>query len=492
MLFNSFAFLFAFLPLVYIGSQLLRRYCPGPRQLAISGWLFLASLFFYVQSDAASLLLISISIAFNYLIGRGIDSNRKPCVRYRLLVFGVLVNLAAIAWFKYANFIYQSLTGILGQAAEPLTIVLPIGISFFTFTQIAYLVDVYREPGYRYDPVRYGLFVTFFPHLIAGPILHHKEMIGQFSGDEARKDGSDFAAGFSLFVLGLGKKILLADTFALPANVLFDAAAAGNPPSIGAAWTGVLCYTFQLYFDFSAYSDMAVGLARMFGLRFPINFASPYKATNIIDFWRRWHITLSRFLRDYLYIPLGGNQAGRARQLVNLMLTMLLGGLWHGAGWTFILWGGLHGLYLIGNRLWQVSLGQRIRMPVWLACSVTMGFVILAWVPFRAVDMDSCWSIWKAMFGFGSASPATGLELRHLGWALVGFLICWVLPNTNQIMGKHDNALPSPGYPATGVKGGGRWYNWQPNLGWAVLIAVLFTVSVLKLNDLSHFIYFQF
>ena len=492
MLFNSFAFLFAFLPLVYIGCQLLRRYLPGPRQLGISAWLFMASLFFYAQSDAASVLLLGLSIAFNYLIGRGIDSKRSDRVRYRLLVFGVLVNLGTIAWFKYANFIYLSLAGSLGYTTEPLAIVLPIGISFFTFTQIAYLVDVYREPGYRYDPVRYGLFVTFFPHLIAGPILHHKEMMGQFARHEAQKDGSDFAAGFSLFVLGLGKKILLADTFALPANALFDFAVGGQAPSTTAAWIGVLSYTFQLYFDFSAYSDMAVGLARMFGLRFPINFASPYKAPNIIDFWRRWHITLSRFLRDYLYIPLGGNQAGRTRQLLNLMLTMLLGGLWHGAGWTFILWGGLHGLYLIGNRLWQLGVGRRFHMPGWLACAVTMSFVVLAWVPFRAVDMASCLSIWKAMFGFGSDLPVAGVELRHLGWALAGFLICWTLPNTNQIMGAHDNALSSPGYPASVTNEARRWYNWQPNLAWAVLVAVLFTVSVLKLNDLSHFIYFQF
>lgn len=266
-----------------------------------------------------------------------------------------------------------------------LNIILPIGISFYTFTQIAFLVDTYQEKVNEYRFIHYLLFVTYFPHLIAGPVLHHKEMMPQFADSRIYKfSTTDFAVGLTIFCIGLAKKVLIADNLAPYANPLFSGA---DAPSLFIAWGGVLAYTFQLYFDFSAYSDMAIGLSRLFGVKLPLNFNSPYKATNISEFWGRWHMTLSRFLMDYLYIPLGGNRTGIIRRYRNLITVMLLGGLWHGAGWNFVIWGGLHGVYLIIHHGWG-KLSELLNFPVNLvlwrltATSITFLSVCFAWVFF--------------------------------------------------------------------------------------------------------------
>ena len=293
---------------------------------------------------------------------------------------------------------------------------LPLGISFFTFQKIAYLVDAYRGEVRAGGFLSFALFVTFFPQLIAGPIVHHSEVIPQFGQKSTYRPNLDnLSMGIGIFVLGLAKKTVLADSIATYATPVFRAAQAGADPTLFEAWGGALAYTFQLYFDFSGYSDMAIGLALMFNIRLPINFNSPYKATNIIDFWRRWHITLSRFLRDYLYIPLGGNRHGVARRYANLMLTMLLGGLWHGAGWTFIVWGGLHGIFLVINHFWHAlgvgsatTSGARPGSDGSAARTITFLAVMVAWVFFRAEDFDAATRILAGMAGLnGVQLPAS-------------------------------------------------------------------------------------
>ncbi|HIE55101.1 MAG TPA: MBOAT family protein, partial [Chromatiaceae bacterium] len=353
MLFNSYIFILVFLPLTLVVYFAMGRL--GYSRAAIA-WLVGASLFFYGWWNPAYLGLILFSILFNYTAGvvmtriPGEEGQRKKLV----LAFGIAINLGLLGYYKYANFFVDSVSYLTGIEWHIETIVLPLAISFFTFQQIAYLVDAYKGETHEYNLLHYCLFVTFFPQLIAGPIVHHKEMLPQFMRDAVyRMRHQDLAIGITIFLVGLFKKVVIADGFASNATPVFQAADAGEVIGFLSAWTGVFSYTMQLYFDFSGYSDMAIGIGRMFGIKLPINFNSPYQALNIIDFWRRWHITLSRFLRDYLYIPLGGNRKGPARRHVNMMVTMLLGGLWHGAGWNFVIWGGLHGSYLVVNHFWR-------------------------------------------------------------------------------------------------------------------------------------------
>ncbi len=298
------------------------------------------------------------SIVFNYLIGyslaRGNDIGSLR--RRHLLALGVAGDLALLGYYKYANFFIGILNASLSTSYSFAEIILPLGISFFTFTQFAFLVDAARGEAKEFDFIHYSLFVSYFPHLIAGPILHHKEIMPQFGKANAYRLNWDYLRiGLTVFALGLFKKVVLADGVALYTAPVFAAAEQGDVLNLFQAWGGALAYTLQLCFDFSGYSDMAIGLSYMLGVRLPLNFNSPYKATSISDFWRRWHMTLSRFLRDYLYVPVGGNRKGQARRYLNLMATMLLGGLWHGAGWTYIIWGGLHGFYLIVHQAWQAA-----------------------------------------------------------------------------------------------------------------------------------------
>ena len=314
-----------------------------------------------------------------------------------LLIIGLAVNLGALGFFKYANFFIETFSTLNGQSFNSLTIILPLAISFFTFQQIAFLVDVYRNKATETDLLTYCLFVTFFPQLIAGPIIHHSEMMGQFKKTVARGQElwDNLAVGLSIIALGLFKKVVLAEKMSFWSDRVFNTAQMGSDPTFIEAWVGVICFTFQIYFDFSGYSDIAIGLSRLFGIRLPLNFDSPYKARNIVDFWRRWHITLSRFLRDYIYFPLGGNRKGPVRRYVNLMIVMALGGLWHGAGWTFVLWGILHGAYLAINQFWWFITGAsddnqgRSSGLVyrWLGRTLTLFAVTLSWTLFRAGSM---------------------------------------------------------------------------------------------------------
>ncbi|MFN2169006.1 MAG: MBOAT family O-acyltransferase [Anaerolineae bacterium] len=396
---------------------------------------------------------------------------------------------------------------------------LPLAISFFTFQQIAYLVDAYRGQAAEYNPVHYALFVSFFPQLIAGPIVHHSEMMPQFGlardRDTRRRD---LEVGLTIFCLGFLKKVVLADTASLQANPVFDAAAQGELLTFFEAWGGALAYSFQLYFDFSGYSDMAIGLGRLFGIRLPVNFFSPYRAGSIIEFWRRWHITLARFLRDYLYIPLGGNRQGASRTRVNLMLTMLLGGLWHGAAWTFVFWGGLHGLYLVINRLWRDLRGRLGwnrdygRPGRIVAVGLTFVSVTAGWVVFRADSFDAAARVYAGMAGLnGAVLPpeagavlgaagdwlaATGLQFesarflfgwREWGWLALLAFIAFACPNVQQLMSGFTPGL----MPRRLELHPARW-SWRPKPGWALAIGLLMAWSLLALNRVDEFLYFQF
>ena len=392
MLFNSYEFIFFFLPITFIIYFFLLQ-----RRLIVASKAFLvfSSLFFYSWWNIKYLPLILISMLFNYTIGNSLNENFKKVQLHKktLLAFGIGANLALLGYFKYSDFFIQNINYLFNTDIKLLHLALPLAISFFTFQQIAYLVDSYKGETKEYDFLNYALFVTFFPQLIAGPIVHHKEMMPQFASKwNLVKNYKNIATGLFIFSIGLFKKVVIADTFSTWATNGFDKAEYLNMIE---AWATSLSYTFQLYFDFSGYTDMAIGAALLFNIRLPINFLSPYKALSIQDFWRRWHITLSRFLRDYIYIPLGGNRKGNFRTYINLMTTFLLGGLWHGAGWTFVFWGFLHGFALVIHRLWK-NLGFSLN-KFW-AWFITFNFINISWVFFRAKEWDDAIKVLKAMF----------------------------------------------------------------------------------------------
>jgi len=465
---------------------------------------------------------------FNYAVGVLICSpspTRGQFYRRVFLTIGVATNLACLGYFKYANFFVDNFNAFTDSNYNFEHIVLPLAISFFTFQQIAYLVDTYNGETREYNFLHYCLFVVFFPQLIAGPIVHHKEMLPQFARSETyRLRSAHLAVGITILAIGLFKKVVLADGIAVYATPVFDAAEQGVNITFFEAWGATLAYTFQLYFDFSGYSDMAIGLARMFGVRLPLNFNSPYKATSIIDFWRRWHITLSRFLRDYLYFPLGGSRRGETRRMSNLMITMLLGGLWHGAGWTFVLWGGLHGFYLVINHLWRKVRGiENVPLRTTLAGRasswiLTMLAIVVAWVPFRAESMTGASNMLAAMGGLhGFAVPQQYLGyMNHLaglgdylasaGWQFtytpyfgglkevfalaILLLIACGAPNTQQLIRRYRPAFET--YKGEIPRLQWRWMEWRPTVYWALITAISFVVSLTQMQHESEFLYFQF
>jgi len=429
-LFNSTVYIFIFLPLVlliYFSLNKLRYIQLG------KAWLVLASLYFYGFWNPSYLILIIGSMLLNFGIGNSLHKSKKKkkakgLTRKTVLIIGIVFNLAILFYFKYSDFFIENINVLIGSNFTLLNLLLPLAISFFTFQQVAYLVDCYQEDTQEYDFLSYCLFVSFFPQLIAGPIVHHKEMMPQFS---LLKNGfvnyTNIAKGLFVFSIGLFKKVVIADTFAIWANQGFNSQVG---LSFFEAWGASLSYTFQLYYDFSGYSDMAIGVALMFNIMLPVNFNSPYKAKNIQDFWRRWHMTLSRWLRDYLYIPLGGNKKGTSRTYINLMITFILGGVWHGAGWTFILWGFLHGGALAAHRFWQ---GFGLKMPTLLAWMLTFVFVNFAWVFFRAADIPSAMNIIEGMLGFNGIQ-VNGDFYQFIHY-FTGWLPSWQLVNGNKMVG---------------------------------------------------------
>lgn len=417
MLFNSFVFMFLYLPVVWLGFRLLGTRDPVYQRL----WLALASLFFYGYWDIRFLALLLGSIGFNYAAGRLLIAERLTgyaAVRKSALLVAIATNLALLGYFKYSNFFLDNLDRVLGTGWRIPALILPLGISFFTFTQITYLVDAYRGLVADRNFVSYLLFVTFFPHLIAGPILHHREMLPQFRNLAAtRGDPTYVALGLFFFSVGLFKKVIVADTLATLVTPVFEGAERATVGFLD-AWTATLAYTLQLYYDFSGYSDMAIGLGLLFGIRLPFNFDSPYQAGSMIEFWRRWHMSLSGFLREYVYVSLGGNRRGEARRYVNIMLTMLIGGLWHGAGWTFVAWGGAHGVLLLINHGYRA-----LRGPGRASCAggawsrpLTLLCVALAWVLFRSRDLHTAGEMFRGLAGLTGfkASSYLGGASDHL------------------------------------------------------------------------------
>lgn len=516
MLFNSFNFLVFFLPLTLVLFFWIGRYNGRLARLVLA----VMSFAFYAYWDLRFLPLLVGSIAVNYLMGGSIAASmaksRLPRAKMACVI-GIVLNLTLLGFFKYANFFVDATKSLVSYPADLPHIVLPIGISFFTFTQIAFLVDAYAGKVSEYNFWDYALFVSYFPHQIAGPILHHHEMMSQFKSiDRSHWSWGTFQVGLLVLGIGLMKKILFADPLADLADPVFSAAQYGGGVQFFEAWCATLAYSLQLYFDFSAYSDMAIGISFMFGIRLPINFNSPYKSTSIIDFWQRWHITLSRFLRDYLYIPLGGNRNGNFRRYLNLLCTMALGGLWHGASWNFLVWGGLHGIYLVINHAWRILTVGRYRSftsnqaiafkgSAWL---LTFFSVMVAWVFFRAPTLDAAFHMLHIMSGSdGIAVPPSfsdwaisgGYLMARSDWlgsfpaARGGVLlfillaVCLLAPNIQELFREHQPALlhGAPMGPQ------GR-FRWRPSIRWAVAVAIGTGIALSRLGNDSQFLYFNF
>ena len=486
MLFNSFVFLFQFLPVVLAGTFLLA----GWRSIAAKVWLIFASLFFYSWWHAPHIFIILSVMIFTYFVGQGILRSESISFRRGLLIFGLVADLSVLGYFKYYNFFVGSLNACVGTTFRLDPILLPLAISFFTFQKVAFLMDVYQGKIRKCPFLDYCLFVAFFPQLIAGPIVHYRELAPQFAKPGLfRIRGRDLSVGLSMFIIGLFKKVIVADSLAPLANSLFAVAAAGKVPTMLDAWVGAIAYALQLYFDFSGYSDMAIGLARLFGILLPLNFNSPYKSTSIVEFWRRWHITLSNFLRDYLYFPLGGNRCGKARQLFNLVATMFVGGLWHGAGWTFVIWGLMHGAFLGVNHAWQkCSLsgwgGKWAAVPSW---TLTMVSVLVAWVVFRAATIGDAFRVITGMF------HAKKLVLKtYTSWDVtfvLGLLVAAIIfPNTQQILAVFKPAL---NFNEKSREQRASWL-WVPNFQWACLLGLVFGFCICCMARPSQFLYFQF
>ncbi len=426
MLFSSQPFLLLFLPL-----SLLVYYALAESYTARITILTTASMAFYAWWDPRFVPLLGAMILITWLVVRLHDMLQRSWI----LIIGIGLNLAVLGLFKYANFVAENVLNTFGVEHQSWSIILPLGISFFTFQQVSYLVDRYRGTAPVYGLLEYAAFVSFFPQLIAGPIVRHNQLISQFS-DSPFRDGlaEQVSRGLVLFTLGLIKKVFFADELAPIADAGFDTVAAGQGIAFGNSWLASLAYSLQLYFDFSAYSDMAIGLGAMFGLRLPLNFDAPYRALDIRDFWRRWHMTLSSFLRDYVYIPLGGSRGNLTQTYWTVMATMLLCGLWHGAGWTFIAWGALHGAAICVNRTWSHS---GLQLPTPAAWPITMLFVVCGWVLFRADSFAVARTFLIAMSGVGGFDVAL-VDWKDLNYVMVAS-VCAVVGPTNVTLSQSAN-----------------------------------------------------
>ena len=542
MLFNSYEFIFLFCPATVAVFFLFAR---KSRNLAL-GWIIVASLLFYAWWRPANLLIICTSLAVNFifasLLRRYASDQHPPRTRNLLLALGVGFNLLFLGYFKYVNFVQSVIHDVTGADFVLVHVILPLGISFFTFQQIAFLIDVHGRRIKDYTFREFSLFVLFFPQLIAGPIVHFREMIPQFRSNACRFDKEGFSVGLTLFSFGLFKKVILADGIAPHVTPIYEVAAAGDIVSLFTAWIAALGFTLQIYFDFSGYSDMAAGLARCFGVKLPLNFNSPLKASNIIDFWSRWHITLTRFLTAYVYNPLalwltrrrfakglrglGGRNtsAGAFIQILTFptLATMFLSGLWHGAGYLFILWGTLHGVYLVVNHLWRlirsrIGTGQKRpgKLPRLAGFLITFLSVTFAMVLFRAPTPEAAVSILRGMVGLNGislpqqimdrsgltdlispiVSPTNPLPagefLLAYAWVLALLLIALTLPNSIQIMARYEPVLGSKPQPSNQF-GFFRRLAWAPTIPWAIAISLLAAMAILRLGGPSEFLYWQF
>lgn len=491
MLFNSYEFIFLFLPI-----SLIIYFYLNAKRLTQAGkaWLVFVSLFFYSWWNIIYLPLILGSILFNFAMGTTIVRSHKRnkektnnTDKNFLLAFGIITNLALLGYFKYTDFFISNINTVIGTNFNLLHIILPLGISFFTFTQIAYLIDSYKNEVREIDYLNYTLFVTFFPHLLAGPILHHKEMMPQFDTPNKKiLNYKNLSCGLFLFAIGLFKKVVIADTFAVWANAGFETT---RLLTIFEAWATSLSYTFQLYFDFSGYSDMALGVALMFNIILPINFNSPYKAINIQDFWRRWHITLSRFLRDYIYISLGGNKQGEGQTYANLFIVFLVGGLWHGASWMFVIWGAMHGIAIVIHRIWQ-HMGQKMNKV--LAWVITFNFINITWVFFRADEWEYAMNILKGMSGIQGIMLDRGLAKTFAFMTEIGVTFGNFLDDNNIGSGSLKASLAALLFTIF-VKNSQEWLrDFKPNYKYFIFTVIVMFWSITQLNHVKSFLYFNF
>ena len=523
MLFNSIEFLLFYLPIVVIVYYyLINRF----NSSAHIYFLVISSLIFYGWWNPNHIFLIIISVLVNYYLSKKIIHFKRVYFYKKLfLIFGIIFNLGLLAYFKYMNFFIENLSYILDKDFSVFLIILPLGISFYTFQQIAFLVDTFKQKTNGTKLHNYFLFVSFFPQLISGPIVHHKEMMFQFIRlkEKSKHLWENLSLGFTVITIGLFKKVVIAEKMANWSDQIFSYSASGGVLTFLEAWIGVLCFSFQIYFDFSAYSDIAIGLALLFGIKLPINFYSPYKATSIIEFWRLWHITLSRFLKNYLYIPLGGNKHGNIRRYLNLFLVMLLGGLWHGAGWTFILWGFLHGLFLTLNHMFR-TLIKLLNLKIlihnifylWFFRVLTFILVSLAWVLFRSEDLVSSLSMYNSLFGLNGVTLPTHYELyfgdfvfylKLLGinfnttpnfgggfqilWIIAMFLLVWFCPNTIEIMSKFKIHIENENF---NKYSNFNFIKWRPNSFFSLILSLVIFFVIIKIfqGREGEFIYFQF
>ena len=468
MLFTSTAFLYGFLPIVFICYLLIGKF--SVKTWPIINFLILASFVFYGYREPTNVLLLIISVTVNFGAAKLIRQRTLPNAT---LALGIGFNLGLLFYFKYVNFFLETISTAASTPFMALEITLPLAISFYTFQQIAFLADTKSSEAKEPTFSEYFLFVTFFPQLIIGPIVHHKEMMPQF----AQKDigtirWDNFQLGSLYFLSGIIKKLLLADPFGVFVDQIHTENLALQSVTFGDAWFSAFAFTLQIYFDFSAYSDMASGLAKILGINLPINFNSPYKAVNVAEFWRKWHMTLSRWLRDYLYFPLGGNRYGLTRSIFNLFIVFFLGGLWHGANWTFIIWGLLHGFGVAFSKVMEKF---EFTFPKIISVTLTFLFVNLSWVVFRADNIDSASSLYLILFG----QEGLNMSLREsasLSFLCLGLLIVFILPNTHEVIPKVRLVLQKIPKIAT----------------IAITIIVWLSLAAFDLDNSAEFIYFDF
>ncbi len=502
MLFNSYPFIFVFLPVVVIGFHLLKAY----KANAAITWLIACSLVFYSLWEPKYLILLLGSITANYSLGLLIK--RSEALGRSLFSTGVLLNIGLLAYFKYAHFIVDNINWMSGTDFHFDAIVLPLAISFFTFQQIAYLLDVYRGSINKHSFMDYCLFVCFFPQLIAGPIVHFNEIIPQFKQHcRADERSKKLLLGLLLFIIGLFKKTVIADSLGDLVDPIYLDASKGIAIATSQAWFSTFSYALQVYFDFSAYSDMAIGLGLMFGIHLPFNFNSPYKARNFFEYWQRWHMTLTRFMRTHVYLPLARSRKIPVNHIGALMISVVIGGLWHGAEWTMVLWGLVHSAFLLLNHGWHVLKRQfskktaAIDSALYIAASIAFTFFIgmLARVLFRSENSESATVLFQAMMGMSTSSYAA--EISGLSLLAVSLLLlaCWLLPNSQQLLGRYKTGLDpfekrgrasrTARSAETNLK---PFYTVRPTATWSIVIAIAFTLGVMGIARTQAFIYFQF
>ena len=497
MLFSTFSFVAIFLPLVVLGFFSCHKYLGNN---APKIFLLFASLFFYASWNPIYLPLLLGSILCNFIISNKIRTKKSKT----LLWVGVSFNLLLLGYFKYMNFLMENVSSLFGNDWASLNILLPLGISFFTFQQIAYILDSYKGKTGTHTFLDYSLFVSFFPQLIAGPIVHWREVMPQFDNLNEQKFNSDnFLKGLNIFILGFLKKVLIADNLAVVTNIIFNDTTTLDMTS---SWLGGICFMFQIYFDFSAYSEMAIGSALMMNIRLPINFNSPYKARNINDFWSRWHITLTRWFFQYTFLPLTSLWASKHNLQSGLslgvlsrvtLIIFLLSGLWHGAEWTFVIWGLMHGLALVTFRFWQAS---KISINALLSKSITIVFLIFAAVVFRSNDMQSLEDFIFAMIGGHGIYHPDNFISENILFISIAFIvptyIIYFMPNTLEIVGYENIKQDSKEhYIAPFIKVKTRFMSMESNMYISIVYAIIFSLSVINVmtaDSPDAFIYFDF